>query len=216
MHIFWTILLTKIFWYVINICLYENIIIHFDSIYTWMLIFHSIVCFTWYYICVVCKLIKLKQTYTTLLINTRKFNWEEVPISCLRDPKLSSPDNSPPFNRSNVVRKTITMDTIATRLSPDNKISGSASELNLADISNAKLSVPRSTTMADIDYESAIYNLLSQQDPFYDRTPWFTIVGRFDIFNYFEICTGELFTLLTYCLILNLYIFKNGFIWFKH
>ena len=130
---------------------------------------------------VVCEHFKLLNNCHFFHKNDRKFNWDEVPISCLRDPKLSSSaDNSPPFHRSNVVRKTITMDTIATRLSPDSKMSGSASEVNLADIGNSgKLGVPRSTTMADIDYESAIYNLLSQQDPFYDRTPWFTIVGRY-------------------------------------
>uniref|UniRef100_F6Q5L9 Kinesin-like protein unc-104 n=1 Tax=Ciona intestinalis TaxID=7719 RepID=F6Q5L9_CIOIN len=36
----------------------------------------------------------------------------------------------------------------------------------------------KSSSMSDLDYESAIYALLSQQDPFYDRTPWFSIVGR--------------------------------------
>jgi len=122
---------------------------------------------------------KLEHRLSWFKSFAKKFNWDEVPISCLRDPKLSSSaGNSPPFHRSNVVRKTITMDTIATKLAPDSKMSGSASELNLADIGSSKLGVARSTTMADIDYESAIYNLLSQQDPFYDRTPWFTIVGR--------------------------------------
>ncbi|XP_078483621.1 kinesin-like protein KIF1A isoform X3 [Ciona intestinalis] len=38
--------------------------------------------------------------------------------------------------------------------------------------------VHKSSSMSDLDYESAIYALLSQQDPFYDRTPWFSIVGR--------------------------------------
>nr|CAB3259092.1 kinesin-like protein KIF1B [Phallusia mammillata] len=40
------------------------------------------------------------------------------------------------------------------------------------------VAVHKSCSMSDLDYESAIYALLSQQDPFYDRTPWFSIVGR--------------------------------------
>lgn len=73
-----------------------------------------------------------------------------------------------------------------------------------------KLPIPnvmKSCSMSDIEYESAIYNLLSHQDPFYDRTPWFTIIGRWVIpkskkyrktlliFSYFQrLCVLKQFT----------------------
>ncbi|XP_076803302.1 kinesin-like protein KIF1A isoform X3 [Clavelina lepadiformis] len=47
-----------------------------------------------------------------------------------------------------------------------------------ASIPATPVGVHKSSSMSDLDYESAIYALLSQQDPFYDRTPWFSIVGR--------------------------------------
>lgn len=43
---------------------------------------------------------------------------------------------------------------------------------------SSPLPIHKSSSMSNIDYESAIYALLSQQDPFYDRTPWFSVIGR--------------------------------------
>nr|XP_039270728.1 kinesin-like protein KIF1B isoform X1 [Styela clava] len=72
--------------------------------------------------------------------------------------------------------------------SPVNEISPSVSILSLPSVAQDKLSPTepvsqastfvKSSSMSDLEYESAIYNLLSHQDPFYDRTPWFSIVGR--------------------------------------
>ena len=43
---------------------------------------------------------------------------------------------------------------------------------------SSPMALHKSSSMSNIDYESAIYALLSQQDPFYDRTPWFSVIGR--------------------------------------
>lgn len=118
--------------------------------------------------------------YLILYLRNRHFSRPAIRLSCLHQEDLTPPQ-SHPLTLLSESRFTSALTSISNSASENNVQTTNSSKRSFSMVAPSHLAssyVPKSSSMSDLDYESAIYALLSQQDPFYDRTPWFSVVGR--------------------------------------
>ena len=122
--------------------------------------------------------------YVSLCSVLLLFTTKTLPQSALRSSYLDCIDLNPcnfVFTPLPQFRFTSAIANISSSTSENNVQSPATSKRSFSMVQPSHLAannVPKSSSMSDLDYESAIYALLSQQDPFYDRTPWYNVVGR--------------------------------------
>ena len=112
----------------------------------------------------------------------RRFHAPKIRLSCVNE-ENQTPFQSPPDTPLPESRFTSAVGTMTSSMSENNFLdSGSSKKPTVSLLNNSRhlnpFGIQKSSSMSDLEYETAIYALLSQQDPFYDRTPWFNIVGR--------------------------------------
>ena len=117
-----------------------------------------------------------------LACNQRRLQTPKIRLSCVNE-ENQTPIQSPPDTPLPESRFTSSVGNMTSSVSENNFLDpGSSKKPTFSLLHNSREVMPiglhKSSSMSDLEYESAIYALLRQQDPFYDRTPWFNIVGR--------------------------------------